>query len=49
MSRPSRSGFGRVLLERLVGTSLGGAVSLDFRPEGLVCQLTFPDDRLIAA
>ena len=34
---PVRSGFGRLLLERLVGASLGGEVSLDFRPEGLVC------------
>ncbi len=46
---PERSGFGRVLLERLVGASLGGTVSLDFRPDGLVCALAFPKDRLIAA
>ena len=46
---PERSGFGRVLLERLVGASLGGAVTLEFRPAGLVCALTFPEDRLIAA
>jgi two-component sensor histidine kinase len=44
-----RPGFGRVLLERLVGASLNGTVSLDFRPEGLFCQITFPEDRLIAA
>ena len=49
MAPPERSGFGRVLLERLVGASLGGTVSLDFRPDGLVCALAFPKDRLIAA
>jgi PAS domain S-box-containing protein len=47
--RPKRSGFGRVLLERLVGSSLGGAVALDFRREGLVCRITFPEARLIEA
>jgi two-component sensor histidine kinase/PAS domain-containing protein len=46
---PERSGFGRVLLERLVGASLGGSVSLDFQPDGLRCSLAFPKERLIAA
>ncbi len=49
VSVPERSGFGRVLLERLVGASLGGDVSLEFRPDGIVYQLDFPEDRLIAA
>ena len=44
---------GRLLVKvwwaKVVGTSLNGAVSLDFRPEGLLCRITFPDDRLIAA
>jgi hypothetical protein len=31
-----------VLLERLVGTTLNGKVTLDFRPEGLVCEIVFP-------
>jgi len=44
---PVRSGFGRLLLERLVGASLGGEVSLEFRPEGLLCILTFPEGRLV--
>jgi two-component sensor histidine kinase len=49
VAAPGRNGFGRVLLERLVGSSLGGTVTMDFRPEGLVCSLRFPDDRLAAA
>ncbi|GAB4576871.1 MAG: hypothetical protein Tsb0019_02740 [Roseibium sp.] len=39
---PKRNGFGRMLLERLVGPSLDGTVSLDFRPEGLRCVIEFP-------
>jgi two-component sensor histidine kinase len=45
--KPSRTGFGRVLLERLVGASMDGTVTLDFQPEGLVCTIRFPDDRLV--
>jgi PAS domain S-box-containing protein len=40
---PERRGFGRVLLERLVGVTLNGSVALDFRPDGLVCEIRFPD------
>jgi len=43
---PERRGFGRVLLERLVGTTLNGLVDLDFRPEGLVCEIRFPPEGL---
>jgi two-component sensor histidine kinase len=46
VTRPARHGFGRVLLERLVGTTLNGSVTLDFRPEGLVCDIVFPQERL---
>jgi two-component sensor histidine kinase len=49
VSPPERRGFGRVLLERLVGATLGGSVTLDFRPEGLVCEIEFPEDGLAAA
>lgn len=44
---PERRGFGRVLLERLVGATLNGSVTLDFRPDGLVCDIVFPRDGLI--
>ena len=46
---PHRSGFGRLMIERLVGDALDGTARLDFRPEGLVCDLTFPETRLTAA
>jgi PAS domain S-box-containing protein len=44
---PDRRGFGRVLLERLVGTTLNGSVELDFRPGGLVGEIVFPDERVL--
>ena len=46
---PTRQGFGRVLLERLVGATLNGSVNLDFRPGGLVCDIVFPEDQPTAA
>jgi two-component sensor histidine kinase len=42
------SGFGRTLLERVVGRALGGTASLDFAPDGLVCTMMLPVDRVIA-
>lgn len=41
VSAPAGTGFGSVLLER-VPRSLGGAMSLDYRPEGLRACLTIP-------
>ena len=44
---PSRRGFGSRLLERGVARELGGQVSLDFAPGGLVCAIRVPQsDRL---
>jgi two-component sensor histidine kinase len=39
---PSRRGFGSELLEHTVEYELGGEVTLDFLPTGLVCELAFP-------
>jgi two-component sensor histidine kinase len=40
--RPERSGFGRLLLERVLSADLGGTVGLDFEPDGLQCIITIP-------
>jgi len=40
--RPERSGFGRLLLERVLGADLGGTVGLDFAPDGLQCAIAIP-------
>ncbi len=39
---PERRGFGSRLIERSAATDLGGAVRLDFRPEGLRCSIEAP-------
>ncbi|MGO9866794.1 MAG: PAS domain S-box protein [Rhodomicrobium sp.] len=41
---PSRSGFGRLLLERGLAHELRGKVQLDFAREGLKCIIVFPLD-----
>lgn len=39
VSVPSRSGFGSILLERMVKSELEGGVEVDFRPQGLACRI----------
>ncbi|HXV31986.1 MAG TPA: PAS domain S-box protein, partial [Sinorhizobium sp.] len=39
---PKHSGFGRLLLERVVASDLGGEVRLDFAPQGLTCTIDVP-------
>jgi two-component sensor histidine kinase len=39
---PTRRGFGSQLLERGLTQNFGGTVKLDFRPEGLECQICLP-------
>jgi two-component sensor histidine kinase len=41
---PTRSGFGRLLLERGLAHELKGKVQLDFAKEGLRCTIVFPLD-----
>lgn len=48
VAEPQRKGFGRMLLERSVGASLNGSVTLTFEPEGLKCIIRFPSENLIA-
>jgi two-component sensor histidine kinase len=42
VSAPSRSGFGRRLIERGIARDLGGAADLDFAPEGVRFTLETP-------
>ncbi len=41
---PSRRGFGRTLIEQGLKHDLDGTVAMDFRPDGLVCELTIPEE-----
>jgi two-component sensor histidine kinase len=36
---PTRRGFGSYLVERMLADDLDGEVSMDFRPDGLVCSI----------
>jgi PAS domain S-box-containing protein len=46
---PARRGFGRTLVEQDWRHELGGKVSLDFRPDGLACELAAPAAAVVAA
>lgn len=48
-SPPSRRGFGSIVLQTSVERQLRGAVSLDWRPEGLACRLEVPAAEVLAS
>lgn len=43
---PSRRGFGRFLIERVLGTDFGGSVQIDYNPDGVECVLNAPAPQL---
>lgn len=44
---PRRSGFGQIVLDRLVPRGLDGEATLEFLPEGVVWRLNFPRSNLL--
>ncbi|MGZ9098846.1 MAG: PAS domain S-box protein [Brevundimonas sp.] len=42
VKQPDRQGFGTRLIKQVVAKALRAEVVLDYRPEGLVCQMTVP-------
>jgi PAS domain S-box-containing protein len=42
VEKPTRPGYGTVLLAQAVGYGRGGKVDLDWRPEGLACTIRVP-------
>ena len=42
VTEPTRKGFGRLLIERVLASDLDGDVRLDFAREGLRCAITLP-------
>ncbi|WP_177177843.1 sensor histidine kinase [Citreimonas salinaria] len=40
--RPDRSGFGSLLLQRVVGREMDGEAELDYHPDGVIYQLRVP-------
>jgi two-component sensor histidine kinase len=46
---PPRRGFGRVVLEQGLQHELGGEVAMEFRANGLRCDLRLPADAALVA
>jgi PAS domain S-box-containing protein len=46
VAMPSRRGLGTVMLARALAGPLGGTTHLDWRPQGLVCELELPGEAL---
>jgi PAS domain S-box-containing protein len=46
VEQPRRKGFGQVVFER-IGASLDGAIAVEFRPEGFVCDVTIAANNLL--
>jgi len=44
VARPTRKGLGAVMLERALGGPLRGETRMDWRAEGLVCELELPGE-----
>jgi two-component sensor histidine kinase len=42
VTAPARNGFGRILVERVLASDVGGKVSMDFAAAGLKCRIVLP-------
>jgi two-component sensor histidine kinase len=41
VKKPARQGFGTHVMKRIID-QLGGQIHFDWRPEGLICEITLP-------
>jgi PAS domain S-box-containing protein len=48
VSAPQRRGFGAIVIEAMVERSVGGAVSLDYAPSGMIWRLSCPATNALA-
>ena len=46
--KPQRKGFGSTLIQRALATEMGGATTLDFVPDGVLCVIQLPGSALLA-
>jgi PAS domain S-box-containing protein len=46
---PTRSGFGRRLIEQGLSYELAGAAHIDFDPGGLICEIEIPIEKVLVA
>ncbi|MEQ1698334.1 MAG: PAS domain S-box protein [Hyphomicrobiaceae bacterium] len=47
VTKPARTGFGHIVIERMVAQSLSGDVTLNYAPGGLIWTLRFPTSLLV--
>lgn len=47
IKKPTRSGFGSTVIDRILKTSLAGDVASNWYPTGLVCQISCPADNVL--
>jgi PAS domain S-box-containing protein len=47
VTAPTRSGFGRIVMERMTGVALNGKANLQFEPTGIVWSLVCPAGRAL--
>lgn len=45
---PTRRGFGSTLIERALTLETGGQARIDYRPDGVVCEIVLPRSSLVA-
>lgn len=48
VTKPTRKGFGRLLLEQALKQELESRVSMDFHPDGLRCLIEIPQSKYVA-
>jgi two-component sensor histidine kinase len=46
VAKPSRTGFGSRLIDRIIGGDFGGEVELNYEPSGVICRVTAPMQNL---
>ncbi len=47
VSPPTRRGFGSSLIERALALETGGRATIDYAPEGVVCEILLPESSLV--
>lgn len=48
VTAPTRRSFGMTLIQDAIGKSYGADVAMDFTPEGLICQMNLPVEKIQA-
>jgi PAS domain S-box-containing protein len=47
VTEPARKGFGHIVIDNMVTSTIGGNVVIDYRPSGVIWRLMIPSDQLV--